>query len=111
MSEKKGNYYGKPLTVRVSGGMLSIEIGIKTLVYAAHFADWANPYDDEQQDYIRTFEITDSAVFAKDVRHAMLDEREDGSTPLSDFLDKMSEAALDDGSEAVEYGKQIRGAR
>jgi hypothetical protein len=33
-----------------------------------------------------------------DVVHEMLREREDGSTPLSDFLDKMSQNAIDDGS-------------
>ena len=47
---------------------------------------------------IRNFAIVDARQFAADVMHAMLSEKEDGSTPLSDFIDLMSEAAIDDGS-------------
>lgn len=100
------HHYGQPLTVKVSGGKLVIEIGTHVLAYAVACADWANSHDGE--DYIRTFAITDPTQFAADVKHAMLDEREDGSTPLSDFLDKMAEAALDDGSMAVEYDQCIK---
>ena len=52
--------------------------------------------------------ITDAVTFAGEVEHAMLSEREDGSTPLSDFLDKMTEAAVDDGSMACEYEQCIQ---
>lgn len=91
-------HYGRPLNVSVTDGRLVIEIGTHTLAHAVSYADWANPFDEQRDDYIRTFAISDPQQFADDVKHAMLSEREDGSTPLSDFLDKMSEAAIDDGS-------------
>lgn len=99
------NHYGKPLTVRVVGGKLVIEIGIHTLAHAVSYADWANRWDGV--DYVRTFAISDSVQFAEDVAYAMQREAEDGSMPLSDFLDKMAEAALDDGSIGVEHDQRI----
>jgi hypothetical protein len=103
------NHYGKPLTVAMEHGALVIRIGAHTLAHAVSLADWANPYDHEKGgDYIRTFAITDAVAFAKDVQRAILDEREDGSSPLSDFLDKMTEAAVDDGSEACEFDQHIK---
>jgi len=104
----KANYYGQSLTVEVKDGQLVIAIGVQTLAHSASYSDWANPYDEQREDYIRTFAITDAEQFAKDVQHAMLSEREDGSSPLSDFLDAMMQAALDDGSTAVEYEQVIK---
>lgn len=100
-------HYGRGLEVKIERGALVIRIGAETLAHACSYSDWANPFDEAKDDYIRTFAITDPKVFADDVRHAMLDEREDGSTPLSDFLDKMTEAAVDDGSMACEYEQSI----
>ncbi len=37
----------------------------------------------------------------------MLREQEDGSSPLTDFLDKAAKAAVDDGSTACEYEQSI----
>jgi hypothetical protein len=105
---KQGNHYGTPLGVKVEDGRLIIEIGVNTLAHAVSYADWANRWDDDRHDYIRTFAITDALEFARDVRRMMLDEREDGSSPLSDFLDKVSEAAVDDGSMACEYEQCIK---
>jgi hypothetical protein len=107
MPEKR-EHQGTPLTVRVKHGELQIVIGVDTLAHAVSYADWANPYEESTGDYIRTFAITDTEAFAKDVRDAMLSEREDGSSPLSDFLDKMTEAAVDDGSMACEYEQRIK---
>lgn len=103
-----GNHYGDLLHVSVEDGRLVISIGVQTLAHAVRYADWANPYDEDLNDYIRTFAITDVTMFAKDALRAMLDEREDGSSPLSDFLDKMTEAAVDDGSEACEFEQVIK---
>lgn len=97
-----GNHYGAPLSVAVENDCLVIRIGAQTLAHAASYSDWAHDYEDEAGDYFRTFAITDASTFADDVKHAMLDEREDGSTPLSDFLDKMTQAAVEDGSPATE---------
>lgn len=102
------HHYDTPLSVSVVDGELRIVIGINVLAHAVSYADWANPYDEERQDYIRTFAIGDAATFAKDVTAAMLDEREDGSTLLSDFLDTMTEAAVNDGSQACEYEQVIK---
>jgi hypothetical protein len=99
--------YGKPLIAEVRNGVLFVAIGVQTLAHATTYADWANQWNDERDDYIREFAITDPVEFAKDVSHAMLREREDGSTPLSDFLDAMTSAAVDDGSMACEYEQQI----
>lgn len=97
----KVNHYGKPLNVSVKGGRLVIEIGVDTLAHAVSYADWANQCDDGAQEYIRTFAIADATKFAKDVLCAMEAEEEDGSSPLSDFLDKMTEEAVNQGSEGL----------
>lgn len=104
---RRGHHYGSPLTAEVIDGALRISIGVDVLAHAVSYADWANPFDEDKHDYIRTFAITNAEQFAKDVRCAMLAEREDGSSPLSDFLDKATEAAVDDGSEACEYEQSI----
>lgn len=101
-----GNFYGLPLAVKVEQGRLVIEIGIHTLAHAAAFSDWANPFDEKRDDYIRNFAITDPEQFAQDVMHAMLAEREDGSSPLSDFLDEMMQAAISDGSLGLHEDEQ-----
>jgi hypothetical protein len=90
----------------VRDGRLCIEIGVHVLAYATAFADWANPFDEERNDYIRTFAIEDAHQFAKDVQDAMLAEREDGSTLLSDFLDKMAQAAIEEGSLGLHEDEQ-----
>ena len=95
------NHYGKPLSVTVKNGELRITIGVNTLAHAVSYSDWANPWDDAANDNIRTFAIVDALEFAKDVANEMQREREDGSTPLSDFLDKMSEEAVNQGSMAL----------
>lgn len=101
-------HYGASLTVKIHNGQLVIALGLYTLAHAVSFADWANPYDEQTGDYLRSFAITDAKDFAEDVRRAMLDEREDGSTPLSDFLDTVTEAAVNDGSMACAYEQQIK---
>lgn len=94
----KTTHYGKPLEVQIEKGALVIRIGVQTLAHAVTYADWANPHDEATGDYVRSFAIVDAAQFASDIAHEMEREREDGSTPLSDFLDKMSQNAIDDGS-------------
>lgn len=95
---KRGQHYGSALDVSIERGALVVRIGIETLAHAVTYSDWANPYEEATGDYVRSFAIVDAAQFASDVADAMLNEREDGSTPLSDFIDKMSQAAVDDGS-------------
>lgn len=97
-TEKLSRHYGAALEVKIEKGALVVRIGIETLVHAVTYSDWANPYEEATGDYIRNFAIVDAPQFAGDVAHEMLREREDGSTPLSDFIDKMSEEAIDQGS-------------
>jgi hypothetical protein len=102
------NYYGRRLEVEVKDGQLVIAIGVNTLANAVSYADWANPYDNEKCDYVRTFAISDPEAFAKHVELAMLSEREDGSSLLTDFLDRVSGAAVDDGADGCEFDQQIK---
>ncbi len=101
------HHYGQPLTAKVEAGKLVIEIGVDVLAHACAYSDWANRWNDK--DYVRTFAITDPTQFAKDIVRAMKDEAEDGATPLSDFLDKVTQDAVEDGSEAVEEAQILHG--
>jgi len=96
------HHYGNPLTVKMERGALVIRIGAEVLAHALKFADWAIRLDEAKDDYIQPYKVTDATELAKDVIHAMLREEEDGSTPLSDFLDKMTESAIEDGTLGVE---------
>ena len=91
-----------PLAVKVVGDRLTVEIGIDTLAFAFEEGDWNNPFNDAANDFQRKYRIGDKQEFANDVRHAMRDEAEDGSHPLSRFLDAMFVAAVEDGSIGVE---------
>ena len=97
-----GHHYGSPLTVKMEHGALVIRIGADTLAHALKFADWSIRFNEKRDDYEQPYRVTDPVEFAKDVMSAMLSEREDGSSPLSDFLDAMSQAAVEDGSLGIE---------
>lgn len=92
----------QPLVVKIEDEELVLRIGINTLAFAADAQDAFVPYDEEKGDWVRKYKVTDPKEFASDIKRAMQDEREDGSSPLTDFLDKMTIAALDDGSIAIE---------
>ena len=102
MTKRTGNHYGEPLAVNIERGALVIRVGANTMAHAMKFANWAIRFDETRNDYVQPFKVVDPTELTKDVIHAMLHEREDGSTPLSDFLDKMTEAAVEDGSLGVE---------
>ena len=53
-----GDHYGHPLSVTVENRALTIRIGAQTLAHAVSYADWANPWNEEKQDHIRTFAIS-----------------------------------------------------
>lgn len=93
-----------PLRSKVVQGVLTIEVGIDTLQFAAEHSEkfWNGQAD------VHTLKVTDSEQFAKDVRIAMTAEEEDGSTPISRFLDEMIEDAVEDGSEAIDYDEMDR---
>ena len=91
-----------PLSVSVEDGQLVIRIGVDTNAWAFEHSNENNPFDDEKNDSVQTSRVTDSVGFARDTKRAMLDEGEHGSSPLTDFLDGMFTAAINDGSMAVE---------
>jgi hypothetical protein len=93
-----------PLTVEVRDGRLVIEIGIHALAHAVTQSDASNPFDDDKNEYLRTFAIADAVEFAQDVRRALTHEAEDGTTPLHTLLDEMAEEALNDGSLGLHDG-------
>ena len=93
------------LTCKVTNGQLIIAIGVDTLAHAFVHGPVGDKlaWDDEKYDWdYDRVKVTDAAGWAKEVVDAMLHEREDGSSPLTLFIDKMYEAALDDGAQHVE---------
>lgn len=89
---------GMPLRAVVQDGKLIISIGIRTLAWAFEHSEGNNPYDDSLGDFKREYRIADPVQFAKDVCHEINDEGEDGSTPLTRFLDSMMDNAIENGS-------------
>jgi hypothetical protein len=85
-----------PLTVKVRGGKLVIEIGINVLAFAA-----ANHPDYVWEDGSRV-KVVDPLEFAKDIRNALLGEvRYEGPSRIEDFLDKATTHAIEDGCLSV----------
>lgn len=101
-ARRLGDHWGSPLTVAMERGALVIRIGADTLAHALKYAEWAVTFDEAKDDYVQPYKVVDAKELAKDVGHEMLREREDGSSPLSDFLDAMTKAAIEDGSISVE---------
>lgn len=96
MSETRGKNHR--LTVEVKDGELVVRIGIHALAHSALWSGWANPYEFEGGEYVRKFAIADPLEFAHDVRRALVDEAEDGSSLISYVLGKAMEHAVNDGS-------------
>lgn len=91
-----------PLLVDVKNGRLVISIGVETLAFSAENSNFFNPFIDTQNAFVRLWKITNAHDFAHDVKHALCEEAEDGSTLLTRLLDKGIKQAVDDGSTAVE---------
>jgi hypothetical protein len=91
-----------PLSVKLHDGDLIIRIGIDRLAFCAERQDDWNPFDPEHNDFVQKWYVSDKSEFAKDVCRQLQAEEEDGSTPLSDLLDKVCTAAMEDGSTGVD---------
>lgn len=100
-----------PLSATVERGMVVVRIGVNVLAHAAAQSDWAHRFNEIANAYVREFAIIDAPLFAKEVVSALLDEDEDGSSLLTDVLDKASQAALDDGAESCEFDVGIHHGR
>jgi hypothetical protein len=106
-TKKLGKKKNDPLTVTVRGGVLQISIGCNVLASAIATGDDFHRFDDEKDEYVRDFAITDGEKFAADVMRELEREEEDGSTLLSKLLDEAGRSAIDDGSGGVDYEQRI----
>lgn len=95
MSEKKVRGREAPLQAGIVKGELVIRIGVEVLAFAA--------MEGQKNEMNVYYKVTDVDEFAKEVMLAMLHEEEDGSSPLTDFLDAAGTAAVEDGSIGVEH--------
>lgn len=89
-----------PLRCRIIEGVLTIEVGIETLKWAAeHHEDFWQPETDKY-----AIVVAKPEKFAKDVRDALTRELgEDGSTAMSAMLDQAVLKAVENGSEGLDY--------
>lgn len=90
----------RPLRARMSGNVLTIEIGVDTLAFAALRSDyaWNLVGDDGRTRPDTVFRIDDKREFARDVVRELLDEAEDGSSLLTKLFDDACVAAIEQGS-------------
>lgn len=91
----------KPLTITIEQEQLVIRIGISTLAFAFDHSEENNPWNDEKNDFVRSFKVTNKKEFANDVLITLREEKEDGSTLLTDLLDKACNTAVENGSRGV----------
>lgn len=96
--------HNQPLSCKIEQNEVVIRIGIDTLAEAAEYETrepfW--PYDDNTGNWYQRWKIVDRGEWARDIVHHLNDEAEDGSSLLTDLLDKASDIALDYGSLGVE---------
>lgn len=95
----------QPLRCKVEGDELVIRIGISTLAFAFKESPLNCPFNEKAEDWLPLWQVTNEQEFAHDVARAINDEAEDGSTPLHLFLDKLMQAAADDGSLGIDEVK------
>lgn len=82
----------QPLDVGIMGKCFIIVIGVDTLKFAAEHCD-DNP----------RLEVIDTLQLCHDTALEMLKEEENGSTILTDMMDKAVSNACDNGSTAFDY--------
>jgi hypothetical protein len=87
------------LRVLIQDNELQIRIGLETLKMAAEHCPEFQSESCEDGPYEK---IVDANELAADVKRALEDEEEDGTTPLHKLLDAAIVAARDDGSLAFE---------
>lgn len=90
-----------PLRAKLEGRQLVIRVGVETLAWAFEHAPENNPWDEATDRYVQSLRVIDPVIFAKDVCFSINREEEDGSSPLTEFLDKSCREAVDNGSIGV----------
>jgi hypothetical protein len=96
----------QPLSVTITqDGVLTIEIGIDTLAFAALYSEhaWKLAGEDSGKPTSimpdKLLKVTDKYGFATDVLETLKAEAEDGSSLLTEMLDAAAQKAIEDGSE------------
>lgn len=95
-----------PLRAEIVGRTLSITIGEETLAFAFENNEDNNPFNIRTNDFELMYRVVDSKVFAEDVIAEINREGEDGTTPLTRFLDDMMMAAVENGSLGIDGGEE-----
>jgi hypothetical protein len=98
---------GLPLTVGVEGDQLVIRIGVDTLAWCFEISEGNQPFDEKANDFRRAWKVTDKYRFAKGVASGLCNEEEDGSTPLTDILDKACIDAIESDMGVDEDGRIV----
>jgi len=88
-----------PLRCEEIDGAIDMGIGRNVLKFAAE--NHPDFYDVRLDG--PNIKITNAAVFAREVMYAINAENEDGSTLLTDMLDKAIKQAVENGCEGVDY--------
>lgn len=92
----------QPLKVSVRDGELVIRIGATVLAKAFECAEFNNPFDDKTDDFKKLGQVVFPVMFAREVRDALRHEEEDGSTFVTDMLDKAMSYAFEQGAVSIE---------
>lgn len=95
------------LDVKVENEVLSIIIGAEVLGFAFEGSDYNNPFNHELDSWVRDVKVIDHVEFTKDVMEIMMKEEEDGSCPLTNFLDEMCKKSVDYGNMGIEYPEDL----
>jgi len=86
------------LAVRIEGGDIVIRLGVDCLPIAVGCAPWNISEDGETPSYL----VTDPAVFARELIHALKNETEDGTTFVFEMFDKAFEYVVEHGYEGID---------
>lgn len=90
----------RPLRAFVSRGVLTIEIGVDTLAFAALRSEYAYSLMGPKQERPDSrFHVHDKRKFGMEVVHELLDEAEDGSNLLTELFDTACTDAIEQGSQ------------
>lgn len=86
-----------PLEAKIVDGVLTITVNAATVKFATenHEEFW-----DAENDVYR-FKVADPAIWLESVVGRITEEREDGSTLLTDLFDKAIENAVEQGDEGL----------
>jgi hypothetical protein len=89
-----------PLSCKVAKGVLTISIGVNTLVFACN--EHPDNVSDDGDGKVWSVDQRHGADFAIDVAQELRSEEEDGTTLVHLMLDKAILAAIENGSQFVD---------